>query len=67
MSGRIRNNKGEDYALDHLHLIDGDLSFSFRNANGALYFVRAALSGDRMDLRLGTIDGIAARFVLSRR
>lgn len=67
VSGRIRNNKGEDYALDHLHLIDGDLSFSFRNANGALYFVRAALSGDRMDLRLGTIDGLAARFVLSRR
>lgn len=66
VSGRIRNNKGEDYALDHLHLIDSDMSFTFRNANGALYFVRAALAGDRMDFQLGTIDGIAARYVLLR-
>ena len=66
VSGSIRNNKGEDYALDHLHLIAGDLSFTFRNANGSFYFVRAALAGDRMDLQLGTIDGVAARYVLHR-
>ena len=66
VSGRARNDKGEDYAVDHLHLIDGDLSFTFRNANGAFYFVRASLAGDRMEFQIGTIDGIAGRFVLSR-
>lgn len=67
VSGRARNDKGEDYALDHLHLIGGVLSFTFRNANGTIYFVRASLDGDRMGFQLGTIDGIAGRTVLSRR
>jgi len=64
--GRIRNSQGEDYALDHLHLMDSSLSFTFLNRPGTLYLVRGGIDKDAMDLQLWGIDGLLGRYALSR-
>ncbi|MDH4271598.1 MAG: hypothetical protein OEW18_06445 [Candidatus Aminicenantes bacterium] len=44
--------KGEKYSLDHIHLAKNYLSFTFRNRNGTVYIVNAALDKDEVVLQI---------------
>jgi penicillin V acylase-like amidase (Ntn superfamily) len=66
VTGEIRNAKGEKYSIDHIHLVQDNLSFTFRNLNGTVYIVKAVLDKDKMDLGLWGIDGYLAGFALAR-
>jgi choloylglycine hydrolase len=66
VTGEIRNAKGERYGLDHIHLVQNNLTFTFRNLNGTVYIAKAALDKDRMDLELWGIDGFLRGGALKR-
>ena len=65
VSGEIRNAQGEKYALDHIHLVQSSLSFTFRNMNGRVYIAKASLDKDRMDLQLWGIEGFLRGLTLT--
>jgi len=67
VSGEIRNAKGERYPLEHLHLIGGRLSFTFRSQGGTIYIVKAKLDGGRMSAQLWGIDGLLTELALFKR
>ena len=62
----IRNAQGEKYPVDHIHLVQNSLSFTFRNLNGRVYIAKALLDKDRMDLKLWGIDGFLRGLTLTR-
>jgi penicillin V acylase-like amidase (Ntn superfamily) len=64
VTGEIRNSRGENYLLDHLHLVNKSLSFTFRNRAGTFYVADALLENDKMDFRLWGIDGLLANYTL---
>ncbi len=66
VTGEIRNAQGEKYALDHIHLVQNSLSFTFRNLNGRVYIAKALLDKDRMDLQLWGIEGLLRGLTLTR-
>jgi len=66
VTGEISNAKGEKYFLDHIHLIQNNLSFTFRNMSGIVFIVKAVLDKDRMDLRLWGIEDFVGGFTLYR-
>ncbi|MBN1243581.1 MAG: hypothetical protein JXA15_12840 [Spirochaetales bacterium] len=67
VSGEIRNASGERYPLDHIHLVGGRLSFTFRNAGGTIYIFKATIDGARMDAQLWGIDGLLRKLALFKR
>lgn len=66
VTGEIRNAQGERYPLDHIHLVQNSLSFTFRNLNGTVYIAKAVLDKDRMDLKLWGIEGFLRGLTLIR-
>jgi|WetSurSiteA1Bulk_404760.scaffolds.fasta_scaffold03492_2 penicillin V acylase-like amidase (Ntn superfamily) len=66
VTGEISNAKGERYSLDHIHLVNSDLSFTFRDLVGTVFIVRARLDKDRMDLQLWGIEDLVGGFTLYR-
>jgi penicillin V acylase-like amidase (Ntn superfamily) len=67
VSGEIRNAKGERYSLDHIHLVAGRLSFTFRNQGGTIYIFKALIDGGRMSANLWGIDGLLRDLTLFKR
>jgi choloylglycine hydrolase len=66
VTGEIRNAQGEKYPLDHIHLVQKSLSFTFRNLNGRVYIAKALVEKDRMDLQLWGIEGLLRSLKLTR-
>jgi hypothetical protein len=66
VSGEIRNEKGEAYPLEHIHLVNNNLSFTFRNQGGTIFIVKAQLDKDRMDLQLWGTEELFGTFMLAR-
>jgi hypothetical protein len=66
VSGEIRNEKGEAYPLEYIHLVNNSLSFTFRNQGGTIFIVKAVLDKDRLDLQLSGIEQSFGTFKLTR-
>jgi penicillin V acylase-like amidase (Ntn superfamily) len=64
VTGEISNAKGEKYSIDHIHLVNKNLSFTFRNQGGTVFIVTAVLDKDRMDLQLSGIENLMGGFAL---
>ena len=67
VTGEISNAKGEKYPLDHIHLVQNNLSFTFRNPGGTVFIVKAVLDKDRMDMQLWGIENLMGGFTLYRK
>jgi hypothetical protein len=66
VTGEISNAEGEKYPIEHVHLVNSDLSFTFRNQGGTVLIVRAVLDKGRMDFEIWGIEDLMGGFTLYR-
>jgi hypothetical protein len=66
VDGVIVNARGERAPLDHLHLLNRDLSLTFRDKQGTIFLGTGVLNGDQLDLRLWGIEDFVGDHALRR-
>ena len=66
VSGVIRNSEGESYPLEHLHLVDKKMEFTFRNDKGTIFVAKALFGENALELQLWDIEQFLGAFTLAR-
>lgn len=66
VSGEIRNSRGESHPLEHLHLVDKKMEFTFRNEKGTIFIAKALIGENCLELKLWDIEQFLGDFTLFR-
>ena len=65
VSGSI-NFRGDDYQLEHIHLNDKNLDFTFRSKNGTFIFPQGRIYGSSLELRVYYTWGVMGDYLLQK-
>ena len=60
------NFRGESREIQHIHLMDKSLEFTFRSVNGTFIIPKGTIDGKSLDLQIESTRGFVGNYLLNR-